>query len=144
MPLPGVVADFALCAVLFIGVGPAGTLEGAIGAFLAGNLADLVYAVHGGLFTLSAMIIFVLVRLASGEITVRGPLAFAPLCAVGSLVQSGLCFGLLHLMGQATPQSPWAAILGSALLTSLAAPIFYRLSSGLGRLLQREDPSLLR
>src|SRR5271157_3183013 len=99
LPLSSMVADFALCAVLFIAVGPAGTLEGALGAFLAGNLADLSYAVHGGLFALCAMILYILVRLGSGDITVRGPLAFAPLCAVGSLVQSGLCFGLLHLLG---------------------------------------------
>jgi rod shape-determining protein MreD len=144
MPFTSSLADFTLCAVLFIAVGPAGTLEGALGAFLAGSLADLLYAVHGGLFALCALILFILVRFGSEEITVRGPFAFAALCGVGSLLQSGLSYGLLYLLGQPTPQAPWAGILGSALLTLLAAPVFYWLSTGLGRLLQREDPSLLR
>jgi hypothetical protein len=144
LPLSGSVADFPLCATLFIAAGPAGTLEGALGAFLAGSAADLLYAVHGGLFTLCALALFILVRLTSVEIPVRGPLPFALLCGVGSLVQSALSFGLLHFLGQLTPLAPWPAILGSALLTALVAPLFYRLSTGLGGLLQREDPSLLR
>ena len=144
LPLTATVADFPLCATLFIAAGPAGTLEGALGAFLAGSFADLLYSVHGGLFTLVAMALFIFVRLTSGELPVRGPLPFALLCGVGSLVQAALSFGLLHFLGQATPQAPWPGILGSALLTALVAPIFFRLSTGLGRLLQREDPSLLR
>jgi hypothetical protein len=144
LPLSASTADFPLCAVLFIAAGPASTLEGALGAFLAGSLADLTYAVHGGLFALCAMALFILVRLTSGEIPVRGPLPFALLCGVGSLVQSAFSHGLLHFLGQVAPQAPWPGILGSALLTSLVAPIFFWLSTGLGRLLQREDPSLLR
>jgi hypothetical protein len=144
LPLTASVADFPLCAALFIAAGPAGTLEGAVGVFLAGSFADLLYGVHGGLFALSAMALFILVRLTSGEVPIRGPLPFALLCGAGSLVQSAMSFGLLHFLGQATPQAPLPGILGSALLTSLVAPIFFRLSTGLGRLLQREDPSLLR
>jgi hypothetical protein len=144
LPFSASVIDFPLCATLFIAAGPASTLEGALGAFLAGSFADLFYSVHGGLFALCAMALFIFVRLASGELPVRGPLPFALLCGAGSLVQSALSFGLLQLLGQATPQAPWPGILGSALLTLLAAPVFFRLSTGLGRLLQREDPSLLR
>jgi len=144
LPLGASVADFALCAALFIAAGPAGTLEGALGSFLAGSLADLLYAVHGGLYALCALLLFILVRLVSRENTLRGPLPFAALCGVGSLVQSGFCFLLLGLLGQPTPQGPWPGILGSALLTALAAPIFFWLSTALGRVLQREDPSLLR
>lgn len=137
-------AEAPLCAVVLLAVGSASTIEGAVGSFLLGALADVTYQVHPGLFTLTSLVLFVLFRVGPIAKDVRGPMTFAILTALAVPLQAALAFGLLWLSGQPRPEGPlWSVVLG-ALLTGLLAPVFYWLSGFGSRLLEREDPSLLR
>ncbi|MHB8418208.1 MAG: hypothetical protein ACYDCL_09035 [Myxococcales bacterium] len=137
-------ADLALCAVLWLAVGQDGVIEGAIGAYVCGTVADLLYAVHPGLFALLGVLLYTLVRVFGGALDVRGPWGFAALCAFGALLQAGLAHLLFSLSGQPWPQGALAGILGGAALTgACGAPVWVALSWARG-LLEREDPSLLR
>lgn len=137
-------ADLALCAVVWLAVGPAGTVEGAVGAYACGTIADLLYAVQPGLFAFLAVLSYLLARLGSAAFDVRGAGGFAVLCGLGSLVQAGLAFLLLTLVGQPWPSGAWPAVLGGAVATALAAPPSFKLLGWATGILEREDPSLLR
>jgi hypothetical protein len=140
----GARAELPLLAVLLLAVESASALQGAVGCFLFGVLADVCYQVQPGLFTLSSLLLFVLLRLTPVEREVRGPLSFAVLAAVGVPLQAGLVFGLLWLVGHPLPESPvWSVALG-ALCTAAVAPLFYWLTLVGGKWLVRDDPSLLR
>jgi hypothetical protein len=136
--------ELPLCAVLLLAVGSASTLQGAIGCFLFGMLADVCYQIQPGLFTLSSLLLFILLRLLPIGRDVRGPLSFAALAAVGVPLQAGLVFGLLWLVGHPLPESPVLAIAFGAVFTAAAAPLFYWLSSVGAAWMERDDPSLLR
>jgi hypothetical protein len=140
----GARAELPLCAVLLMAVGSAGALQGAIGCFLFGVLADVCYQIHPGLFTLSSLLLFVILRLVPVGREIRGPLSFAILAGVGVPLQAGLVFGLLWLVGYPLPEGPEWAIASGAVFTAVAAPLFYWLSSVGSGLMVREDPSLLR
>ncbi len=137
-------ADLALCAVLWLAVGPAGAVEGAVGAYACGTIADLLYAVQPGLFAFLALLVYVLVRIGSGALDVRGPASFAALCGLAALVQAGFAYGLLWLLGQRWPADAFPAVLGGAALTAIFGAPAYVALSWTTRVLEREDPSLLR
>lgn len=136
-------ADFALCAVLWLAAGPASVIEGAVGAYLCGTVADLLYVVHPGLFALIAVLLFLLVRLGAGALEVRGAGSFALLCGVGSLAQALLARGFLALVGQGVPESFWSPALGGALLTAACAPVLFYALGRVTRGFEREESSFL-
>ena len=136
--------DLALCAVLWLAVGPAGVVEGALGAFACGALADLLYAVHPGLFTLLAMVLYTFARVAAEPLDVRGPAGFAALCGMATLVEAVLARGLLAVVGRPSPTAAWGGVVAGAALTAVAGAAAWRLLGWLSHALQREDPSLLR
>ncbi len=136
--------DAALCAVLWLAVGPAGVVEGAIGAFACGALADVFYAVHPGLFTLLAMALYALARVGAGALEVRGSAGFAVLCGLGTLAEAALARGLLAVVGRAAPVLSWGALAWTTVLTAAAGAAFFQLLGGMAHALEREDPSLLR
>ncbi len=140
----GARVELPLCAVLLLSVGSASTSWGAVGSFLCGMLADISYQVQPGLFTLSSLLLFILLRLLPVGRDVRGPLSFAVLAGVGVPLQAGLVFGLLWLVGHPLPESPLVAIACGAVITAAAAPLFYWLTSVGAGWMEREDPSLLR
>ena len=137
-------ADVALCAVLWLAVGPAGAIEGAVGAYACGTIADLLYAVQPGLFAFLALLVYVLVRVFSGALDVRGPASFAALCGIAAIVQAGLAYVLLSFVGQRWPVDALAAVFLGAGLTAIAGAPVYLFLQWATRLLEREDPSLLR
>ncbi|HUB09082.1 MAG TPA: hypothetical protein VMB50_18880 [Myxococcales bacterium] len=137
-------ADLALCAVLWLAVAQDGVVEGAVGAYVCGTVADLLYAVHPGLFALLALLLYTLVRVFAGALDVRGPWGFSALCGLGALLQSGLARLLFSVSGQTWPAGALPGILGGAALTAACgAPVWMALSWST-RALTREDPSLLR
>jgi len=140
----GARVELPLCAVLLLAVGPASALQGAFGCFLFGILADACYQIQPGLFTLSSLLLFLLLRLLPVGRDIRGPLSFAVLAGVGVPLQAGLVFGLLWLVGHPLPESPVPAIAFGAAFTAAAAPLFYWLTSVGAGWMEREDPSLLR
>jgi hypothetical protein len=142
--LPAARAELPLLAVLLLAVESASPLQGVIGCFLFGILADVCYQIQPGLFTLSSLLLFVLLRLTPVEREVRGPLSFAVLAAVAVPLQAGLVFGLLWLVGHPLPESPVLAIALGSLFTALVAPLFYWLAMLGGKWMVRDDPSLLR
>jgi hypothetical protein len=137
-------ADISLCAVLWLATGPASTIEGAFGAFLCGSLADVLYGVHPGLFALLSVLIYVVVRLASGALNIHGPLGFAVLCGLGFLLEGLASIALLSLVQASLPQSPWGALFGGAALTALLAPVLYLVLGQISRASGREESSLFR
>jgi hypothetical protein len=141
---PALHADLALCAVVWLAVGPAGTVEGAVGAYACGTIADLLYSVQPGLFAFLAVLLYLLGRFGSAALDVRGAGGFAVLCGLGSLVQAGLAFLLLTFLGQPWPSGAWPAVFGGALVTALVAPPSFRLLGWATEILETEDPSLLR
>jgi hypothetical protein len=136
--------DLPLCAVVLLAVGGATTLWGAVGAFAVGFLADLLMPVHPGLFTLSGLLLFVVLRLVPVGRDVRGPLSFAVLVAFGCALDQLLVFGLLWVVGRPTPEAPVWPATQAVLLSTLFAPVFYWLCEQVSRVMTREDPSLLR
>ncbi len=137
-------ADLALCAVLWLAIAQDGVIEGAVGAYVCGTVADLLYAVHPGLFALLALSMYTLARIFAGGLDVRGPGGFAVLCGFGALVQAALAHLLFSLSGQPWPTGAWPGIVGGAVLTAACgAPIWSALSWTAG-VLQREDPSFLK
>lgn len=137
-------ADLPLCGVLWLAVGAASTLEGALGSFLIGLLADLLSPLHPGLFTLVALVLYIFLRLTPIGRDIRGAASFTVLAVVGVGLNAFLVFGLLWAVGQPLPAAPLWPIAEGALFTAAAAPLFYWLSGLTGRLLVRDDPSLLR
>jgi cell shape-determining protein MreD len=142
--LSGARADVALCAVLWLATGSASIIEGAFGAFLCGALADVLYGVHPGLFALLSVLIYVVVRLASGALNVHGPLGFAALCSLAFVLEGLASMGLLSLAQLPLPATPWPALLGGAALTALFAPALYLLLGQVSQATRREDSSLFR
>jgi cell shape-determining protein MreD len=130
--------------VLWLATGSASTIEGAFGAFLCGALADVLYGVHPGLFALLSVLIYVLVRLASGALNVRSPLGFAALCGLGFVLEGLASMALLSLAETPLPSAPWPALLGGAALTALFAPVLYLLLGQVSHATRREDSSLFR
>jgi hypothetical protein len=139
----GARAELPLCAVVLLAAGEVSTLTGAMGAFVFGALADVVYAVHPGVFTLTSLILFVLFRGPLG-VDVRGPVSFAVLSGVAVPLQAGIVFGLLAFVGRPLPESPFWPIAVGAILTALVAPLFRWLSDAGTHMMTREDPTLLR
>lgn len=137
-------ADLAVCAVLWLAVAQDGVLEGAVGAYVCGTVADLLYAVHPGLYALLSLLLFTLVRIFAGALDVRGPAGFSLLCALGSLLEAAFARGLFEVVGQSWPADALPGILGGALLTGLCAAPVWWLLQGISRRLEREDASLLR
>lgn len=154
-------ADLALCALLWLAVGPASTLEGAVGAYLCGTIADILYAVHPGLFALLGVLFFVVARIGSSvrlgapargqrprqvrpRSIGRGAGGFALLCGLFALVQPLLAAALLAVVGQRGPEFAWAPSVGGALLTAVCAPAIYLLLGFAASGLERNDASLLR
>ncbi len=137
-------ADVVLCAVVFLAVGGAATLWSAAASFLLGLVADLLTPVHPGLFALTALLVFMLVRLSPLGREVRGAVSFAVVVALASAVQQLVALGLLSLVGQKIPRAYGWPLAQSVLLTTLVAPGFHWLATQLDRGLTREDTSLLR
>jgi hypothetical protein len=140
----GARVELPLCAVLLLAVGPVTAGWGAFGCFLVGVLADACYQIQPGLFTLSSLLLFTILRVLPVGRDVRGPLSFAVLAFVGVPLQAALLFGLLWLVGHPLPESPVTAIVAGAALTAAAAPLFYWLTSVGAGWMERDDPSLLR
>jgi hypothetical protein len=137
-------ADLPLCAVALLAVGGATTLWGAVGSFLIGMLADVVTPVHPGLFTLTSLLLFVALRPLPVGRDVRGPVSFAILVAFTTLAGQLLMLGLLWIAGQRLPSAFGWPVAEATLFTAAVAPLFYWLSVQVERLMNREDPSLLR
>ncbi len=140
--LGGARADLCLCAVAWLALSEVGTVEGAVGAYLCGTLADLFYSVHPGLFALLAVPLFLLARFGPIDARSRGELAL--LTVALSLAQALLARGILALAGQPLPEHGGGAVLGGALLTGLALFPFSLLLDLAASAFEREDPSLLR
>jgi hypothetical protein len=137
-------ADLPLCAVALLAVGSSTTLWGAVGSFAIGLFADVLTPIHPGLFALSGLLLFVGLRLLPLGRDVRGPVSFAVLAGVGTLLAQLLMLALLWAAGQRLPGRPGWPVMQAVLLTALVAPLFYWLAAQVERGLSREDPSLLR
>ncbi len=135
-------ADVPLAAVLWLAVGPAGVIEGAIGAFACGTIADFLYWVHPGLFTLLAMVLFVLARVGASALDVRGAASFAALCALGSLVEALFARILLYAVGRPEPPVVWGGVLWGAALTAAAGGPLFLLLGRVSLALRREERPL--
>jgi hypothetical protein len=100
--------------------------------------------VHPGLFALLSVLIYVLVRLASGALNIHGPLGFAALCGLAFVLEALGGLALLALAQSPLPHAPWPPLLGGAALTAALAPVLYVLLGQVSRAARREDSSLLR
>jgi len=119
-------ADLLLSVVLYLALNDQAISSAGLSA-AAGYLGELSSATPTGLYTLLAMLTWVVVRLtARGLRSDGGPLS-AAIAFGASLVHSLLAAGLFFLVAPAPAELSWgpAAALLSALMTGAAAPVIF-------------------
>ncbi len=136
----------ALPCVVYLGL-RAGILDGALGAAAVGYVLDIVAGGPKGLMTFLAVLLFLLSRLVGASLDVRGRLGFAVLSGIGTFL-FGFGAWLLTRYISTPLAAPGARVLGrvlvEAVLTGLVSPAVGWLMQQIDRLVEREEPGLLR
>jgi rod shape-determining protein MreD len=137
--------DVAVAVVLFLAL-RSPTLEGAMGSFAAGFFVDVLSGQPSGLYVFTAVLTFLLSRLAAPFVDVRSAGGFALLAALVDALHNFAAWGLVLLAPlQGAGRTPMlAGIPLSAVLTALASlavwPLFLRIEG----LFRKPDTGLLR
>ncbi len=139
------VALLATC-VVFVGL-HGSNVDGAVSAAGIGYVMDLMAGTPKGLMTFLAVALFLVVRVASSSVDLRGRAAFSLLSGLGSLFLSVGATVLLRntVTAEAAPGALLAGrILVEAVLTAAAAPVVLLGLKRLDAMFHREEPGLLR
>lgn len=122
------------------------TLEGAVGAFLAGYLVDALSGQPSGLYVFTAVLTFLAARLTAPFVEVRSAVAFVPLCAGLDLLHNLAAWGLIVAFSTGPGVSRDAmlsAVPASAGLTAVAALLIWPILRALEGLFQKPERGLL-
>jgi hypothetical protein len=118
--------DVSVALVVFLALN-CQTLEGAFGSFAAGYMLDAVSGLPSGLYVFTAVLTFLLARLVSPFVEVRGPVSFAALAAGMDALHNLAAWGLVLLgSDEGIDRSAMlGGVLPSAALTALVAPLLW-------------------
>ena len=119
-------ADLLLSVVLYLALNDE-VVQGAALSLVAGYLADLTSATPSCLYTLLAVLTFVVVRVGGSAIKTDGGLQSAAVAFAASLIHSTLAAALFHFVapGSEGLVLKFAPLFWSALGTALAAPFVF-------------------
>jgi hypothetical protein len=135
--------DVTVAIVAFLAL-RAGLLEGAVASYAVGYLLDLMTGRPTGLYTLLAVVTFLLGRVAAGLVDVRSRKSFALFAMAADAVHGVLAWGIGSVSGnQQIVLSGLSGLPLEVLLTGLAALLLYPLLKRFGLGAERRDPGLL-
>ncbi len=143
-------AGFSLAPVLpcvvYLGL-RSGIVDGAVGAAAVGYVLDILAGGPKGLMTFLSVLLFLFSRLVGASLDIRGRLGFALLSGTGTFL-FGLGAWLLTRYVSTAAAAPGARLLWrmlvEAILTAALAPLVGWLMQRIDRLVEREEPGLLR
>lgn len=134
--------DVTVAIVAFLSL-RAGLLEGAVAAYAIGYLLDLMTGRPTGLYTLLALITFLLGRVAASLMDVRSGRSFA-LFAMGADVTHGLlAWGISGVSNNQMAVSTLSGLPLEVLLTGAVDLLLYPLLRRFGLGAEKRDPRLL-
>ena len=134
--------DVTVAIVAFLAL-KAGLLEGALAAYAVGYLLDLMTGQPTGLYTLVALMTFLLGRLAASLVDVRSAISFAGFAMAGDVAHGLLSWAIGGVTGKQLHLAGLAGLPLEVVLTGLAALLLYPLLRRFGLGAERREPGLL-
>jgi len=134
--------DVTVAIVAFLSL-RAGLLEGAVASYAIGYLLDLMTGRPTGLYTLLALITFLLGRLAASLVDVRSGRSFALFAMAADATHGLLAWGISGVSSRQMVVSALSGLPLEVLLTGVAALLLYPLLRRFGLGAEKRDPGLL-
>ena len=134
--------DVTVAIVAFLAL-RAGLLEGAVASYAVGYLLDLMTGRPTGLYTLLAVVTFLLGRVAGSLVDVRSARSFALFAMAADAAHGLLAWGIGSVSGNQMALSGLSGLPLEVFLTGLAALLLYPLLKRFGLGAERRDPGLL-
>lgn len=134
--------DVTVAIVAFLSL-RAGLLEGALASYAVGYLLDLMSGRPTGLYTLLAVITFLLGRVAASLVDVRTGRSFALFAMAADATHGLLAWGISGVSSKQMALSGLSGLPLEVLLTGVAALFLYPLLKRFGLGAERRDPGLL-
>lgn len=135
--------DVTVAIVAFLSL-RAGLLEGAAAAYAIGYLLDLMTGRPTGLYTLLAVITFLLGRVVGSLVDVRSGRSFALFAMAADVTHGLLAWGIGGVSGKQMALSGLSGLPLEVFLTGLAALLLYPLLKRFGLGAEKRDPGLIR
>jgi rod shape-determining protein MreD len=134
--------DVTVAIVAFLSL-RAGLLEGAVASYSIGYLLDLMTGRPTGLYTLLALVTFLLGRVAGSLMDVRSGRSFALFAMAADVTHGLLAWGISGVSSKQMALSGLSGLPMEVLLTGVAALLLYPLLRRFGLGAERRDPRLL-
>ena len=134
--------DVTVAIVAFLSL-RAGLLEGTVASYAVGDLLDLLTGRPTGLYTLLAVVTFLLGRIAAGLVDVRTGRSFALFAMAADATHGLLAWGISGVSSKQISLSALSGLPLEVLLTGGAALLLYPLLKRFGLGAERRDPGLL-
>jgi hypothetical protein len=134
--------DVTVAIVAFLSL-RAGLLEGAVASYAVGYLLDLMTGRPTGLYTLLAVVTFLLGRIAAGLVDVRTSRSFALFAMAADATHGVLAWAVSGVSSKQISLSALSGLPLEVLLTGAAALVLYPLLKRFGLGAERRDPGLL-
>jgi len=134
--------DVTVAVVAFLAL-KAGLLEGAVAAYAVGYLLDLMTGQPTGLYTLVALMTFLLGRLAASLVDVRSAISFAGFAMAADVAHGLLAWAIAGVTGKQLHLAGLAGLPLEVLLTGMAALLLFPLLRRFGLGAERREPGLL-
>jgi len=134
--------DVTVAIVAFLSL-RAGLLEGAVASYAVGYLLDLMTGRPTGLYTLLAVVTFLLGRVVGSLVDVRSARSFALFAMAADATHGLLAWGIGSVSGNQMAVSGLSGLPLEVFLTGLAALLLYPLLKRFGLGAERRDPGLL-
>jgi hypothetical protein len=134
--------DVTVAIVAFLSL-RAGLLEGAVASYSIGYLLDLMTGRPTGLYTLLALVTFLLGRVAGSLMDVRSGRSFALFAMAADVTHGLLAWGISGVSSKQVALSGLSGLPMEVLLTGVAALLLYPLLRRFGLGAERRDPRLL-
>ena len=134
--------DVTVAIVAFLSL-RAGLLEGTVASYAVGYLLDLMTGRPTGLYTLLAVVTFLLGRIAAGLVDVRTGRSFALFAMAADATHGLLAWGISGVSSKQISLSALSGLPLEVLLTGGAALLLYPLLKRFGLGAERRDPGLL-
>src|SRR5215469_10345881 len=134
--------DVTVAIVAFLSL-RAGLLEGAAASYAVGYLLDLMTGRPTGLYTLLAVVTFLLGRVAASVVDVRSGKSFALFAMAADATHGLLAWGIGSVSSKQVSLSGLSGLPLEVLLTGLGALLLYPLLKRFGLGAEKRDPGLL-
>ena len=134
--------DVTVAIVAFLAL-KAGLLEGAVAAYAVGYLLDLMTGQPTGLYTLLALVTFLLGRMAASLVDVRSGFSFAGFAMGADVAHGLLAWGISEVSGKQPHLAGLGGLPLEVVLTGLASLALYPLLRRFGLGAERREPGLL-